>query len=84
MPGHGNGRARACRNGLHETTDGAGVTIFQPQMEDFQENQLTARAAVAVTPANQQEPVFGAIWLQSRVETDRSARTVLWFGHGPG
>jgi len=59
-----------------QTTDGASVTIFQPQMEDFQENQLTARAAVAVTPANQQEPVFGAIWLSSRIAIDRVSRTV--------
>lgn len=59
-----------------QTTDGAAVTIFQPQMEDFQENQLTARAAVAVTVANQQEPIFGAIWLSSRIAIDRVSRTV--------
>jgi hypothetical protein len=58
------------------TADGAQVTIFQPQLEDFQGDQLTARAAVSVTPAGQQDPVFGAIWLQSRVETDRVNRTV--------
>lgn len=59
-----------------QTSDGADVTIFQPQMEGFDGNQLWGRAAVAVTPAGQQEPVFGAIWLRSRVNTDRVARTV--------
>jgi hypothetical protein len=62
---------------MHVTSaEGADVTIFQPQLEDFQGNTLTGRAAVAVIPSGQQTPVFGAIWLQSRVETDRSARTV--------
>jgi len=62
---------------MHVTSaDGAEVTIFQPQLEDFQGDTMTGRAAVAVTPAGQQQPVFGAIWLQSRVQTDRSARTV--------
>jgi hypothetical protein len=62
---------------MHVTSaEGADVTIFQPQLEDFQGDTLDGRAAVAVTPAGQQQPVFGAIWLQSRVETDRSARTV--------
>ncbi|MDP9173611.1 MAG: hypothetical protein M3O30_07070 [Planctomycetota bacterium] len=57
-------------------SDGAQVTIFQPQLEDFQGDQIKARAAVAVIPANQTQQVFGAIWLQSRVETDRVNRTV--------
>jgi len=69
--------AQPSRWPMHVTSaDGADVTIFQPQLEDFQGDTLTARAAVAVTPAGQQQPVFGAIWLQSRVQTDRSARTV--------
>jgi len=52
------------------------VTIFQPQLDDFQGDKLTARAAVSVSKAGQQEPVFGAVWLESRVATDRVARTV--------
>jgi hypothetical protein len=62
---------------MHATaSDGADVTIFQPQLESFEGDTLTGRAAVAVVAANQQEPVYGAVWLQSRVETDRVARTV--------
>ena len=69
--------AQPSRWPMHATTsDGAQVTIFQPQLEDFQGDIISARAAVAVTPANAQEPIFGAIWLQSRVATDRVARTV--------
>jgi len=62
---------------IHATaSDGTDVTIFQPQLESFEGDALTGHAAVAVVPANQQEPVYGAVWLQSRVETDRVARTV--------
>jgi hypothetical protein len=62
---------------MHVTAgDGTDVTIFQPQLETFVADALTGRAAVAVIPANQQVPIFGAVWLQSRVETDRVARTV--------
>jgi hypothetical protein len=58
-----------------ETGNGT-VVIYQPQPESFEGNQLTARAAISVTPKKKNEPVFGAIWLTSRVETDREARTV--------
>jgi hypothetical protein len=62
---------------MHVTSaEGADVTIFQPQLEDFSGDTITGRAAVAVIPAGQQTPVFGAIWLESRVETDRSTRMV--------
>jgi hypothetical protein len=62
---------------LHaQTSDGSDVTIFQPQMDDFQGDTLTAHAAVAVSAQGATQPVYGAIWLQSRVSTDRVARTV--------
>ena len=62
---------------MHITAaDGTDVTIFQPQLEDFSGDTLSGRAAVAVVPRSQQEPTYGAVWLQSRVETDRVSRTV--------
>ena len=62
---------------LHaQTSDGSDVTIFQPQLDDFQGDTLTAHAAVAVSAQGATQPVYGAIWLQSRVSTDRVARTV--------
>ncbi|HVT89897.1 MAG TPA: hypothetical protein VHD56_13670 [Tepidisphaeraceae bacterium] len=51
------------------------VMIFQPQLEDFQGNTIKGRAAVSVTKANQ-DPIYGAVWLESQVDTDRVARTV--------
>lgn len=52
------------------------VVIYQPQPETFKDDKLTARAAVSVTLKDTTEPVFGAVWLDARVSTDRDARTV--------
>jgi len=53
----------------------AKITIYQPQPESFSGDKLTARTAVSVTPKSG-EPVFGAIWVDSRVATDRTTRIV--------
>ena len=57
-------------------SNGGDILVFQPQLEDFQGDMLRGRAAVQFTPAPGQQPQFGAVWLQSRVSTDRVARTV--------
>jgi len=51
------------------------VTMYQPQIERFDGNVFEARAAVSVTPADG-APLFGAVWVESQVDTDRVARTV--------
>ena len=52
------------------------IVMYQPQLESFDDNKLTARAAVSVTRTGQTEPVFGAVWLNARVSTDRDSRVV--------
>jgi hypothetical protein len=52
------------------------ITIYQPQLESFKGDRLAARAAVSIRKQDQKEPVFGAMWIESRVSTDRVARTV--------
>ncbi len=52
------------------------VVIYQPQVENFSGNKLEARAAVSVTTKESNIPVFGAMWLDCRVSTDRDERTV--------
>lgn len=52
------------------------ITIYQPQIESFKGNALGARAAISITPNGKDEPVFGAVWLDCRVSTDRTSRTV--------
>jgi hypothetical protein len=52
------------------------IVIYQPQLESFKGNKLTARAAVSVTQKGETEPVFGAVWFDARVSTDRDTRVV--------
>ncbi len=52
------------------------ILIYQPQLESFEGNALTGRAAVSVTPVDGAAPVFGVVWMTARVETDRDTRTV--------
>lgn len=52
------------------------VTVYQPQIESFNDVTLDARAAVSVKP-NKKEPVFGAVWFHARTTVNRDARTVL-------
>src|SRR5580658_3974413 len=65
---------------MHISSSAGDITVFQPQLDNFQDDQISARAAVSVAGTNQAQPVFGAIWLQSRVATDRVARTVQILG----
>ncbi|MGD8698697.1 MAG: hypothetical protein PVJ43_05365, partial [Gemmatimonadales bacterium] len=52
------------------------IVLYQPQLETFEGDRLTGRAAVSVTPDGSDQMVFGAVWIESYVETDRDARTV--------
>ena len=56
-----------------EDPNGA-VVMYQPQLEDFKDDVLTARAAISVKKTEWKEPVFGAVWISGRVLTDRDAR----------
>lgn len=58
-----------------ETPKGRFV-LYQPQPETFKGDKITARAAVSATPAGKTQPIFGAVWLEARVLTDRENRTV--------
>ena len=52
------------------------IVIYQPQLESFEKNDLSARAAVSFTKKGSSDPAFGAIWIDARVETDRNTRMV--------
>ena len=52
------------------------VVIYQPQLETFRGDQLSARAAVSVQKTGMKAPVFGVVWFESRVSTDRDTRMV--------
>jgi hypothetical protein len=52
------------------------ITIYQPQVGSYLGNSLKARAAISITRTEMAEPIFGAVWLDCRVATDRPNRTV--------
>lgn len=49
------------------------ITIYQPQPESMTGNKLAARAAVSYTE-NGAEPIFGAVWVDAMVDTDKDSR----------
>lgn len=53
----------------------AEIVVYQPQPETFEGNNVTARTALSITPSGSDTPVFGAVWLTSRLSTDRDTRT---------
>ena len=54
----------------------ASILVYQPQVETFTEDKLTGRTAVSITKTGETEPVFGAMWIDARVQTDRDTRMV--------
>ena len=52
------------------------ITLYQPQIDTYRENSMSARAALSVTPTGATEPVFGAVWLDCRGATDGPRKTV--------
>ena len=56
-------------------TEKGRVVVYQPQPDTFEDNLITARVAVSVTPKDK-DPVFGAAWLEATVDVDRAERMV--------
>ncbi len=57
---------------------GSAIVMYQPQIERLSENDVEARAAVSVSPADSEEVYFGAVWITARVDIDRDSRTVTY------
>ena len=58
------------------TTKEGKVVIYQPQLESFQGDKATVLAAVSVQKTDMKAPVFGVVWFESRIATDRDKRMV--------
>jgi hypothetical protein len=54
----------------------ATLTVYQPQVERWQGNQLSFRAAVAAKASGSNAETFGVVWGSARTEVDRVARRV--------
>ena len=52
------------------------VKVYAPQVETFENNTLSFRAALAWFETPDSEPVFGAGWFEADVVVDTLSRTV--------
>ena len=59
-----------------KAADGSTITVYQPQVESWADNNLSGRAAVAVKRPNEKEPHYGVIELAARTAVDKSADLV--------
>ena len=51
------------------------VIVYQPQPESLNGNLLKGRTAVSVEIKGAESPVFGAVWFEAQLDTDRAERT---------
>jgi hypothetical protein len=58
------------------SAENAKILMYQPQIETFVGDKLSGRAAVSVTMKDSVNPVFGVVWIDSKVSVDKDARTV--------
>ncbi len=54
------------------------ITMYQPQLDSWEGDAVESRAAVSIKMTADAAPVFGAVWLSSRFETDRDTRMVTF------
>lgn len=52
------------------------ITVYQPQLEKWDNDRLEARAAVSVQKKETPQPAFGVIWFSTRTEVDKENRVV--------
>jgi len=53
------------------------LTIYHPQLDLLEKNTISIRSAVSVKLSGENDPVFGAIWLTSKVSTDRETKMAV-------
>ncbi|MEI7628701.1 MAG: hypothetical protein WCJ80_10690 [Bacteroidota bacterium] len=56
-------------------SNGGKITIYQPQPEKLVGVKLSGRAAVSIRKKANEEPVFGAIWVEAILNTDKDNGT---------
>jgi hypothetical protein len=57
---------------------GATYTLFQPQLDSWDQFNLSAHAAVSVLPPGAENPVFGVVEITAQTQVSRQARTVYF------
>ncbi len=50
------------------------IMMYQPQLEDFEGDYLKGLVAISGKTKEMKQPVFGALWLEGRLASDRDSR----------
>src|SRR5690349_10855581 len=58
------------------TIDNQKITVYQPQLESWDGDELKAYAAVSVLSGKGDKPTYGVIWFNARTEVDKVNRQV--------
>ncbi len=56
--------------------NGASFSVYQPQIEQWKDTRLEARAAVEVAAGQNKQSAYGVIWFAARTEIDKVNRLV--------
>ena len=53
------------------------IKIYQPLIESYSGNIIVARGAFSILLKGKTDPVFGALWINGTMQTDRQNRTAV-------
>ena len=56
----------------------AAVLVYQPQINQWTDNRIDFRAALAIKPTGAQQETFGVVFATARTQVDKVARTVVF------
>ncbi|MDH4073308.1 MAG: carbohydrate-binding family V/XII, partial [Gammaproteobacteria bacterium] len=59
------------------TAEEGTIVVYQPQPESLDGNVLKGRAAMSLELTGRDEPIFGAFWFESRIDTNRETGIAL-------
>jgi hypothetical protein len=57
--------------------NGTVIKVYEPQVEKFSGNTVVARGAFSILVKDKTDPVFGALWINATLQTDRAKRTAV-------
>jgi hypothetical protein len=57
--------------------NGTVIKVYEPQVEKFSGNTVVARGAFSILEKGKTDPVFGALWINATLQTDRAKRTAV-------
>lgn len=56
--------------------EGTQLTLYQPQVEYWENNHLKGRAAIALNSSGTAQPTYGVVWISARTEIDKESHLV--------